>query len=208
MANEVHTISLHGVDRSYDFLQRLWDTSNRLLLSVTISSVLLIGIAVGMLTVDEQVEILGLKFKLASWVIFGGGAFVIAMLLMSFHTIEAHAMVVGDAVRDLYKSAGAEQLLKYPLDGIFDTPNVMVSAVSFLNEEAQPKRFKTLVKTDNAATLVIVFILIIGLPLAAEIMAGIRIASLYSWRWWAWSPFVGLILLNLASFATFMIRVW
>jgi hypothetical protein len=192
------------IDRTYEFMQRLWDTSNRILLTQTVLSILTIGLSVGMLSVEEQIEIGGLKVKLAIWILVGGGAFLVGVLLMSFYTIESHAMILGDQLRTLYREAGGK-LLDYPVDTIFDTPNVMVSSISFLNRP-KPNRFAFLIKLDNVTTFAAVATLILLLPLAAEVLAAVKVSSSFGWKWWSWFPFVVLILGSLSSFVTFLIR--
>lgn len=212
MANQAsqtpdQTLTLNYIDKIYGTMGRVWDGSTRILLTETVLSLLMISLSAGIISVDEQVEFGGLKFKIALWGILGGGALLIGILFMSLLTMETHAWYLAKEIRRLYKAIGYEEkLLDKPAVNPFDTPNILVSSMSILAIEKRPQRFRFALWFDNVTTAVGVLFLLLILPIGAEVAAGLRLSSSFGWKWWTWLPFAILILINLLSFVTFVFR--
>lgn len=199
-------ITLHYIDKTYDTMKHLWESATRILMTETILSFLVICLSSGIVSMEDQVEISGLKFKIALWLILGGGSLAISVLFMAFYTLDSHSNRLANKIRQLYESLDyKEKSLSDPSISPFDTPNILISAINLILSEKKP-RYRYAIWFDNVTTSIGVLMLLLLLPLGAEICAGVKVASSFGWKWWSWLPFAILVITTISSFITYLLR--
>lgn len=204
-------IVLSHIDKTYNTLQKLWESMSRALLTQNLLSLLIIILSSGIISVDEQVDVSGLKFKVALWLILGGGALFISILFMTFFTLDYHAAELSSEIIRLYKLIGYNsESFHQTLKNAFETPNFITSflgthSVDYSNKNYSKKRTAFL-SIDDATTGIGTLIVSLILPIAAEVAAGIKVASSFEWKWWSWLPFVLIIIFSVFSCIGSMLR--
>lgn len=189
-------IVLHHIDKLYSTQTHIWESLNRIVLTQVVLSLILIALSSKVLSLDEGFEVSGLKFKISLTVILSSGASIIAGLCVAFYSQWDQSNRYSREIKRLYKSLGYKgpALAKSDVDA-FEIPNFYVSIVVTAMEAGTSGLF---VAFYSFLTVLTTIGILVALPVGAQIAAGLRVSSLFGWRWWVISLFCLLILLTIS----------
>ena len=193
-------VVLHHIDKLYSTQTMVWRSINRIVLTAMILSFMLIALSTKFISLEEVVDIAGVRLKVSLAVLLSAGALTIAVLVAGYISQLNHAMQFGDEIKRLYSAIGYEAPEQADLDvDAFEVQSYVVSimAPAYRGKES-PNR---LLRWANTGTTAIPIIVLVLIPIGAQIAAGLRVASLFGWRWWI------LVLFSLLVTATVSIVV-
>jgi hypothetical protein len=159
----------------------------------------------GVVSVEDQIEINGLKFKIALWIILGGGTLLIESLFISFFALDGHADQLEAEILRLYSR------LNYSDQGMFDeqtSPFKNSAAYNAILGPTQKSKYSKLPKVvrlfDTLIRWLFVPLVTLILPIVAQIFAARRLSSFFGH--WIWVPFIVLFVIFIWNFIALLFR--
>lgn len=190
-------VVLHHIDKLYLTQNVVWQSMNRIVLAVIAISLLLIALSTGFISLEEAIDVGGIRLKVSLAVLLSGGACSIAAFLTAFLSQWNHADQYGAEIKRLYGTLN----YKTPLDSkpdvdAFEVPSFYQSLnADMIRSQTSSNTFvqwsSLLVAAFTLAVLVVV-------PIGAQVAAGLRVASLFGWRWWIVALFMLLVGLTIS----------
>ena|SRR2546423_2147340 len=154
-------------------------TSSALLLIIL--SFMMVAVASGLVSVDQELSVAGLKLVAPSWLILVGGGWSIAGIYSHFVGLKIREAGFIDTIHRLYKRIGYsdESFTDTSKIGPFAPANVI--EIPLLNWENETSFFGKLLYVINSALILVLMFL---LPIAVQIFIAYKLISLFGWRWW------------------------
>jgi hypothetical protein len=176
------TVALNYIDKVHASLTRQWDAMSRALTGQIIISLITVAVCIGAVTPQEKFSLLGLGLTASINTVLTGSTFLIA----AFHVMTLgsllRAMRTADTLRRLYENAGYQDesmgtSIEDPFGGAAPIYTLLILWAS------DPTWSESRLRTAYMASLLITIYggLALVLPVAAELAALVKVASLMGW---------------------------
>jgi hypothetical protein len=185
----LHEVKLSYIDKQIAGLLALDQATARLWRLEALLSVVLIGLVVGIVSAEDNVELSGLNFELPLWCLLGGGSITLAVLAVLANLSDVQSTRLTRSIVTAYDELGFRQ----PRDDYRRGLGLMAAPLhafgKLIDAPAAPARvFEGLVALTAVGSIVL-------LPLAAQVAVMIRLGSDFDWTVTSWLPLVfGLLL--------------
>jgi hypothetical protein len=177
---------LHHIDKLYSTQALIWESLNRIVLTEVILSVVLIALSSGIISLDESVEITGLKIKISLSVVLSVGAVLIAMLMTQFVSQFRHSFIFRDKIEALYSSLGYTDPARETKAEAFSPPGSFWSIFATTKDTSSNWFISTF--SVSFSILMLLGVLAI-MPLIAQVVCGLKVAALFGYQWWIYLLF-------------------
>jgi hypothetical protein len=187
-------LALHYIDKLYSTQCLIWESMNRILITEIILSVVLISIASGTVSLDEAVEVTGLKIKISLSVVLSAGAIIIAMLFTQFVSQFNHSHKFRDKITELYSKIEYSDPGREIEAQAFEAPGSFWSIIATTRGDTSNWFVDTF--SISFSMFIVIGIMAI-MPLIAQIACGLKVAALFGHRWWIYLLFSMLVIFTI-----------
>lgn len=186
---------LHYIDKVHSSLTGTITALNRVWILLVVFSFILIILCFGLVsTSNSGFSYGGLNLIVPFWIIIFGGAWVIGILFIYMLSLETQRGVLVEEIIKLYKSIGYENdSMKLGGTGALEIPNMMTIAIESI-------KFESIINIPLSATFVVVLLV----PLGAEIIACYKTIATFGWKWWIIASFLLLFLLSISYLISYV----
>lgn len=172
-------VVLHQIDKIYDNLAYTKQTMNRIGILGVVLSLIMIALSFGLVSAGQQLSVIGLTLTVPLWLFILGGTWIIGVLFVYYHVLDAYDDKLANRIVELYSSIGYT-------DENMD--NFFPKSFNFILMTTFPK-LTMLKKSDFNKVIVLSITLVIALfiifiPLIAQIIAYYKVVSLVGGIWW------------------------
>jgi hypothetical protein len=187
-------IVLHYIDKLYSTQAKIWESMNRIVLTEVILSIILISLSSGIISLDENVEVTGLKIKISLSVVLSLGSLIIATLFTQFASQLKHSFTFREKIEELYSSLGYSVPLLDTKSEAFQPPGFFGSIVATIRDDSSNKFISGF---SILFTIIMLGGVMIIMPVAAQIACGLKVAALFDHRWWIYLLFGVLVIFTI-----------
>jgi hypothetical protein len=192
--------ALSYIDKVYSSMTRAWDLEKRVFDLQVILSVVLIFLSAGLVSVAEDFDFGGGKFKIAPWFLLTLGGILLSYLLTAYFSVADQLVAYRREVKRLYGALGyRDDAIDNPITSPFENPAILHSlgyASMSLRKKSQ-RSFARKYEVARALGAIVSFWVL--LPLGAQVAASWRLA--HTFGAWVWIPALALIGLTWIGFS-------
>lgn len=205
-------VSLHYIDKIHAVLLETGKRINGAILSLLICSLTLVAVSVDAIVVDRRVAIDGFQIDISPSLLLVGGSWIVGILLLYLLGLVNHEARLRFRIQKLYRSLQYEEPSMYsPTVNPLEAPNVVTVVLNLAlpsriifdpawwqsREYPRFSRSHRLYRAFISFTELLISLIIILLPYAAQILAGYKLLVLFGWQWWILSSHSLLLLITL-----------
>jgi hypothetical protein len=188
------TVRLLYLDMLFATFQRVEASTSRLSRLQVILSILVIALASGLVSADENLELTGIKLKLPLWTVLGGGAIVVGFTAALAAVQETHASLIKESLFSGYEDLG------FPTAREDDDRGLGLASGSLIGAATSP----ALAVEDKLTPVAVIyglgaFAVVLVLPCAAQVVAMLKLGGDFGWSWTVWLPLGASLLFTVAS---------
>jgi len=200
MSPENRDAVLSYIDKVYSSMTRSWDLEKRVFDLQVILSVVLIFLSTGLVSVKEDFDFGGGKFKIAPWFLITLGGIFLSYLLTAYFSVAEQLVAYRKEAKRLYSMLGyTDDAIDNPITSPFENPVILHSlgyASMSLRRKSKPL-FARKYEVARAISAIVSFWVL--LPLGAQVAASWRLAQTFGA--WVWMPALALIGLTWTGFS-------
>lgn len=186
-------VRLNYLDKTFAAYQRVEAGASRLLRLQAVLSVLVIALATGLVSADEDLEIAGIEFKLPLWFLLGGGGIAAASAAIMTVIQDWHAEHLYKRLYTAYEDLG------------FGTPREQKEGGAGLAgtlPEIATHMWQASGGFMPTVYVLVSFAVLVVLPLAAQVSALLKLGVDFDWSWHVWLPLGASLIVSAAAFTS------
>jgi hypothetical protein len=189
-------VRLNYLDKQFAAYQKVESNASRLWRLQIILSVLVIALATGLVSADENLELTGIKLKLPLWTLLGGGAVGVGVAAALGAVQATHAGRLEESLYAGYVDLGFPAPKENAEGGVGLASSFSDVAVNLWQTTAETP----LTLGYWVGTLSILLLL----PCVAQIAALLKLASDFGWSWHVWLPLGASLFWTVATLIWFL----
>lgn len=185
-------VRLNYLDKQFATYQRVDVATSRLERLQVILSLLVIALATGLVSADENLELTGIKLELPLWAFLGGGAVAVGVISVMSAVQSSHITRVLERIYSSYDELGFSTPKQHYEQG-GGLASTFVDIATSLGTWPEGSSRMAAIYSIGAVAVVLL------LPCGAQIAAMLKLGADFAWSWHVWLPLGASVLLTVAT---------